>query len=119
VYLFGAAGVVRYGDGFVIETCPVCQKGELSVTNRTRRALGIPRVRRTIHCDYCGSVLRQVRRTRWRYTVDGDENPELFKRYNGREITNAQLIALGRSARMQMVDLELPEQNPPPEYVDE
>ncbi len=119
VYLFGAAGVARYGEGFVIETCPVCQKGELSVVNRTRHTLGIPRVRRTVHCDYCGSVLRQVGRTRWRYTVDGDENLELFRRYNGRVITNAELIALGRPARMQMVNLEPSSRSKPPEYTDE
>ena len=116
LYAFGSLGVGRYGTGFVIETCPVCQKGELSVVNRTRRTLGIPRVRRTVHCDYCGSVLRQVGRTSWRYTVDGDENPELFKRYNGREITDAELVTLGRPTRMQMVT---PEPDEPPEYLDE
>lgn len=122
LYVLAMVGVNRYAAGFVIETCPVCQKGELSVRNRTRRSLGVPRVRRTVHCDYCGSVLRQVGRGRWRYTVDGDENPELFRRYNGREITDAALITLGRPARMQMVDP--PAQNDaaqfdPPEYLDD
>lgn len=124
LYVLGALGVNRYVEGFVIETCPVCQKGELSVVNRTRRSLGVPRVRRTVHCDYCGSVLRQVGRNRWRYTVDGDENPELFRRYNGREITDGALVTLGRPARMQMVSPEPAngengDDFEPPEYVDE
>jgi uncharacterized protein YgiM (DUF1202 family) len=118
LYAVGVANVGRYSLGFVVETCPVCQKGELSVVNRRRHLLGIPRVRRTVHCDYCGSVLRQVRRHRWRYTVDEHENPELYRQYNGREITDAELVRLGTGLRYQMVT-PLPEDFQPPEYVDD
>jgi hypothetical protein len=120
LYAAGAANVGRYAAGFVVETCPVCQKGELNVVNRRRRMLGLPRVRRTVHCDYCGSVLRQVGRYRWRYTVDGEENPELFARYNGREITDAELAELGRPSRMQMVPPDAADApHEPPEYIEE
>ncbi len=118
LYAAGAVDAGRYAGGFVIETCPVCQKGQLSVVDRRRRVLGIPRVRRTVHCDYCGSVLRQVGRRRWRYTVDGVENPDLYTRYNGSEIKDSDLVALGVSKRYQMV-VEPPENYQPPEYVDE
>ncbi len=120
LYALGTIGAARYSGGFVIETCPVCQRGALTVVNRERRLLGIPRVRRTVHCDYCGSVLRQVGRARWRYTVDGDENPALYRRYNGREITDRELIALGRPARMQMIPPEGPREDfQPPEYIED
>jgi hypothetical protein len=52
-------------------------------------------------------VLRQVGPQRWRYAVDGAENQELYEEFNGRVVTEEQLIAIS------------PEyQGQPPEFIE-
>jgi hypothetical protein len=117
-FMAGAAEARRYAEGFVLDTCPVCSRGRLSLVERRRRVLGIPRVRRTVHCDYCGSVLRETGRGRWRYTVDDGENKDLYRRYNGRVVRDSELIALGEAARVRRASTPPPEYFEPPRYIE-
>ena len=94
VYMQGLSAASRYKDGFVVDTCPVCQRGHLHVEERPNRLLGIPMSRRTVRCDECRSVLRETGNRRWRYAVDRIENPVMFDRFNGREVTDADLERL-------------------------
>jgi hypothetical protein len=94
LYMQGLSAASRYKEGFVIETCPVCQRGHLHIEERPNRLLGIPIVRRTVRCDECRSVLRETGNRRWRYAVDRIENPVMFDRFNGREVTDADLERL-------------------------
>jgi uncharacterized protein YgiM (DUF1202 family) len=90
----GLATVRRYHQGFVIEKCPVCERGTLTVETRPQRVFGIPGVKRTVRCSECRSVLREKGTQRWLYAVDRIENPVLYERYNGREITDSELKTL-------------------------
>src|SRR5690606_13741907 len=56
LYLRGAAAADRYAGGFVIEQCPVCRQGRLTVETRQNRLAGIPRPRRIVRCNHCRSV---------------------------------------------------------------
>lgn len=94
LYWRGLVAADRYRDGFVIEECPVCKRGGLHVDEKPGRLLGIPQVRRTIRCDVCRSVLRETGAGRWRYAVDRIENPAMFDRFNGKEITDDELVRL-------------------------
>ena len=94
LYLRGLATGERYANGFIIERCPVCQTGHLSVEVRQTRLAGIPRSRHTVRCNNCHSTLREVGPSRWRYAVDGHVNPAMFERFNGREITERNLELL-------------------------
>lgn len=94
IYAFNSAALERYNTGFVIQTCPVCQSGHLDIEERPYRALGVPRVRRTVRCDHCHSILREVGRRRWRYTVDPRANPELFESTNGLVLNEEALLNL-------------------------
>lgn len=105
LYLRGLAAVDRYAAGFVVDQCPVCQRGNLHVENRQSRLLGIPRPRRIVRCDSCRSMLRETGNRRWRYAVDPAENMPLFERYNGREIDEDVLVELSRQP--------LPKNRPP------
>lgn len=98
LYLRSAASVGRYASGFVIETCPVCQQGHLNIEARQERVFGLPRVRRTVRCDVCRSVLRQTGNGRWRYAVDRLENAVLYQRYNGEIITDSELQKLNQTS---------------------
>ncbi len=95
-YLRGAAAATRYDNGFIIDWCPVCQIGQLSVENRGNRVLGIPRPRRTVRCDNCRSVLRETGNSWWRYAVDRMENPAMYDRFNGREIDDSTLKMMAK-----------------------
>lgn len=94
LYLRGAANVDRYAGGFVIERCPVCQRGDLHVEKHQTRVLGVPHARHTVRCTVCRSVLREADPGRWRYAVDRGENPALYERYNGRIVDEDTLQAL-------------------------
>lgn len=96
LYTQGAAAVSRYDDGFVIDVCPVCQRGTLYVESRVENLLGIPRPRRTVRCNACRSVLREKGTQRWSYAVDRIENPALYQEYNSREITDDELIQINQ-----------------------
>lgn len=90
-YWRGASEVDRFAQGFLIERCPVCGRGHLSVDHRSERLLGVPRSRHIVRCDECRSVLRETASRRWRYAVDPLENTELYRVYNGRELDEDQL----------------------------
>ncbi len=94
LYWNGLSGMDRYEDGFVIDTCPVCIIGNLEVDTKQDRLLGIPRAKHTVRCDNCRSVLRETGNRRWRYAVDGMENPDLYERYNNKEIMTGELATL-------------------------
>lgn len=94
VYLRGVAAVNRYNEGFILETCPVCQRGVLTLDNKQDRRLGVPIARRTARCNECRSVLREVGVQKWRYAVDPIENPRMYERYNNREISDTDLSQL-------------------------
>jgi uncharacterized protein YgiM (DUF1202 family) len=107
VYVVQAAKLDRYREGFVLSICPVCEDGHLYLEERRYRVLGIPRVRRVVRCDVCRSVLRQVGRQRWRYAVDGVENPDLYDTLNGHVLTEQRLIEISPEYR-----------GAPPEYIE-
>lgn len=96
LYLRGIGVAERYSDGFVIEHCPVCQYGQLTVDTRQDRLLGIPRGRHTVRCDNCRSVLREVGTKRWRYAVDPLANPAMYERFNGRVVNEVALRAMSK-----------------------
>jgi hypothetical protein len=105
VYVNQAAQLDRYRDGFMLTICPVCEQGDLYLEERRYRFLGIPRVRRVVRCDTCRSVLRQVGRQRWRYAVDGAENPAMYDELNGRVLTEDDLLDIGyRGAPPQYIE---------------
>jgi hypothetical protein len=119
LYWHGLAGAERYAKGFAIQYCPVCRRGELAVEARDERVFGIPRVRRTVRCIVCRSVLRETGNRRWRYAVDPIENPLLYERFNGREIDDDTLKAL---AQQSATPAEPPTPRPPvtpPAFVDD
>jgi hypothetical protein len=111
VYLWSLAVVNRYASGFVIDRCPVCGRGTLTVEGRPARWLGIPRVRRTVRCGACRSVLRETGQRRWRYAVDPAENAEIYRRYNGKEIDEDELARLASQPVMKSIAQ-------PPTFVD-
>jgi hypothetical protein len=94
LYLRGLAAVNRYANGFVIDQCPVCRRGELVVESTPKRTFGIPGARRTVRCTNCRSVLREIGDRRWRYAVDRMENVPLYDRLNNREIDEETLRLL-------------------------
>ncbi|MFN8373512.1 MAG: hypothetical protein U0694_11645 [Anaerolineae bacterium] len=98
LYWRGLAASDRYAKGFVIARCPTCGVGELSVEKRPGRLLGIPRTRHIVRCSNCRSVLRETGSRRWRYAVDRIENAPLYDRLNGREVTEADLLTLAKTA---------------------
>jgi hypothetical protein len=105
LYVTQAAQLNRYHEGFMLVICPVCEDGELYLEERRYRILGIPRVRRVVRCDTCRSVLREVGRQRWRYAVDGAENPELYDDINGHVLTEDELLDIGyRGAPPQYIE---------------
>jgi hypothetical protein len=93
-YLRGLAAAERYSKGFVIDHCPVCGEGNLSVDTRHNRLFGIPRARRTIRCDFCRSVLRETGYRRWRYAVDPLDNSAMYEHFNEQEIDEKTIKSL-------------------------
>lgn len=94
LYMQGLSAAARYKAGFVVDRCPVCQRGHLHIEERPNRLLGIPMTRRTVRCDECRSVLRETGNRRWRYAVDRIENPLMYERFNGKEVSDADLERL-------------------------
>ncbi|NJL95097.1 MAG: hypothetical protein HC915_15960 [Anaerolineae bacterium] len=94
LYARNAAALDRYAGGFAASTCPACGQGRLEIEERFYRTVGIPRVRRTVRCDNCRSILREVGQRRWRYAVDPYANPELFAEYNDKILTEQAFLAL-------------------------
>lgn len=94
----GTREVRRYAKGFLFDTCPVCHEGHLHLEQLVQRSMGIPSVRRSVRCDTCRSVLREVRPGRWRYTIDPYVNPDMASRYGARWLSRADLESLARGA---------------------
>jgi hypothetical protein len=90
-FMAGQRETRRYHDAFPLEYCPVCQSGTLSVDSVVRRSLGIARTTRTVRCDSCRSVLRQIAPGVWRYAIDPYTNPDLARDYDGRQFTDNEL----------------------------
>jgi len=112
-YLRGAAGAKRYANGFIIEACPVCHDGHLTVESRTERNLGIPNTRHLVKCDNCRSLLREMGGGRWRYAVDRAANPALYDRLNNRELREDTL------QRLTDTSSDAPAPTIPPGFVDD
>jgi hypothetical protein len=113
IWIQGWRETHRYSRGFPIKTCPVCQSGRLYLEEHIERPAGIPRMRRSVRCDLCRSVLRQIRPGLWRYTIDPFVNPELAKRYNSRQFTDADLLAFSEEAEEFEPYREAPVTSPP------
>lgn len=94
----GMREVRRYAKGFLFDTCPACHEGHLHLDEIVQRSMGIPSVRRSVRCDTCRSVLREVRPGRWRYTVDPYVNPDMASRYDTRWLSRADLESLAQGA---------------------
>jgi hypothetical protein len=97
LYLRGLSAANRYKDGFIIEECPACRQGKLSVEVRQDRLLGIPQPHFTVRCSNCRSVLREVGHGQWRYAVDPLDNPPLYERYNNRTLDEHTLLTLHKT----------------------
>ncbi len=97
LYWRGQMAADRYDSGFVINRCPICG-GDIHVTINQKRVLGIPRVRTTVRCTNCRSILREVTPRHWRYAVDHNYSLTLYHRFNGKIIDEATLVALGEDA---------------------
>jgi hypothetical protein len=94
LYLRGQASVDRYASGFVLDVCPICEQGKLTVETRTERTLGIPSGRHTIRCNHCRSILRQKGNRQWIYAVDKLANEAMHKAYNGQTLSERELVNL-------------------------
>ena len=75
----------------MIEICPVCG-GNLVEEGRGRAIFS--RRRRVVRCDSCQSVLRERGHNRWHYAVELNRNPEIYRRFNGKYLTDEELEAL-------------------------
>lgn len=93
-YSLSSAGVDRYAEGFILADCPICQEGQLELEERPYHVLGIPRVRRTVRCDNCRSVLREVSKRQWRYAIDPSANVALYSEFNNQTIDEEELLDL-------------------------
>lgn len=119
LYWRGLGLMDRYAGGFVVERCPVCQRGHLTVETRTERLFGIPRPRRIVRCNECRSLLRETASRRWRYAVDPVENPDLYRQYNGQELDEPTLIELSKHP-IQSSSNPVPRlPTTPPDFVDD
>lgn len=107
----------RYAEGFVIERCPACERGHLTVETRPARVLGIPRPQAIVRCDNCRSVLREVGKGRWRYAVDRAANLTLYNQLNGRIVTEDMLRTLDENAPREVPPVRPPAR--PPTFVDD
>ncbi len=83
--------IKRYMGQFPLDGCPVCQTGTLHLDETIQRPLGIAHVNRSVRCDVCRSVLRQVAPGTWRYSIDPYINESLAEEFNGRVFTDAEL----------------------------
>ncbi len=94
----GQREIKRYASGFPLTICPTCQSGRLHLEEHVQRLLGVAVLRRSVHCDTCRSVLRQIRPGQWRYTIDPLVNPALAGEYNGRSFTDTDLLSFAEQA---------------------
>jgi hypothetical protein len=109
---------LRYAEGFVLSSCPVCQQGHLHLEEMFSRTLGGLRARRLVRCNVCRSVLREVEPGVWRYSIDPYINSALAEEYNGKEFDAAGLLALAEHAADFPPDSSKQEQAESPEYLE-
>ena len=119
LYWRGISGSERYASGFVIETCPACQRGHLIVESRQERLLGIPRVRHSVRCSECRSIMREVSNEHWRYAVDPIANPDLYQRFNGKIVDNQSLLDMASNRLQTTSQRSASSQSPPPDFIDD
>lgn len=93
-FVRGTRNLRRYSDGFVVDWCPVCRTGRLHLDEHVNRVLGVPRVHRTVRCNECRSVLREMRPGEWRYAVDPVADEAFAAEHNGNLFYDAGLIEL-------------------------
>jgi hypothetical protein len=96
-YSAGVRDARRFQGGFMVSRCPACRQGNLSLDEYVTRAFGIPRVRRAVRCDTCRSVLREVKRDLWRYTVDPAVDEAFAQEYNGQLLDEQELVRIVRA----------------------
>jgi hypothetical protein len=96
-YSAGVRDARRFQDGFMVSRCPACRQGNLSLDEYVTRAFGIPRARRAVRCDTCRSVLREVKRDLWRYTVDPAVDEAFAQEYNGQLLDEQGLVRLAKA----------------------
>jgi hypothetical protein len=72
--------------------------GSCNWNRKKQPILGIPRVRRTVKCTECRSVLREVGTRRWRYAVDRLSNSSLFDYLNGKVLDDLAIQRLSHHA---------------------
>jgi hypothetical protein len=117
LYMRGVSGAERYARGFVVDTCPVCRRGQMLVETRQERWFGIPRARHIVRCTECRSVLRETGYRRWRYAVDPMANPTIYQHYNGQEVDEETLNLLPSNPPDPAGDPRAPVT--PPSFVDD
>ncbi len=93
-FLAGERELKRYSKGYSVVICPACQVGHLHLEESVRRTLGIARVARSVRCDACHSMLRQLRPGLWRYMIDPHVNPALARSFNSHQLNDVQVSDL-------------------------
>ncbi|MBN1428624.1 MAG: hypothetical protein JXB07_09565 [Anaerolineae bacterium] len=100
----GMREIRRYAGGFPLDICPACHEGHLTLDEVVHYSMGVPIVRRSVRCDACRSMLRELRPGRWRYTVDPYANPALASRYKNRRLSRSDIEAMERPVRRVVPD---------------
>ncbi len=118
-YWRGLTRSERYASGFVVDTCPICQRGQLIVESRQERLFGIPRVRHSVRCTECRSVLREMDEHHWRYAVDPLANPDLYQRFNGKIVDDQTLTDLSRDPTHRTGQRGSSASTTPPDFIDD
>ncbi len=95
----GRRELTRYAEGFPIENCPICRAGDLQLDEKINGALGIPNITRSVRCNNCRSLLREIEPGVWRYNIDPYVNPQIAYKYNTQRFTDADLLMLVREAQ--------------------
>jgi hypothetical protein len=110
----------RYQNGFVFSVCPVCREGHVQLDEVVRETLGIKQVKRTVRCNVCLSVLREVKPGAWRYTIDSYVNPDMAEQYAQKTLTDLELAEFqDRTLRVEKVDPVLVDLPDPDWLIDE
>jgi hypothetical protein len=100
--------VRRYTGGFPLTECPVCQTGSLHLEEHITRVFGIPQVRRSVRCDVCRSLLREVEPGAWRYMIDPLVNPRLAEEQDQPLLHDDELLSFAARARSYTPDVPTP-----------
>jgi uncharacterized protein YgiM (DUF1202 family) len=119
LYWRGLASLDRYKKGYVIQSCPVCGRGHLTVDTRQERTFGIPRGRYTVRCNECRSVLREAGDRRWRYAIDPIDNPALYERFNNKVLDEETLRKLEKQYGQPSRAPHVRSPAPPPKFLDD